>query len=101
MLATLFVRAAQTVATGLRRPPVVVMQSSQDGQCYNLSDGWFSHGLFAPARDSLRNPLVRSGFVKVTHPLFEHPPQVIVSEDQDVVDALATQATEESLADRV
>ena len=58
------------------------MQSSQDGQCYNLSDGWLFHGLIPPAWDSLLNPLVRPIFVKMAHPFFQHSPQVILPKDK-------------------
>ena len=49
----------------------------------------------------LADPLVWTGRVEVGHPFGQDPPKVILAEDQDVVEALAAEAAEETLADRI
>ena len=41
------------------------------------------------AQDPLLDPLVRSSPVEVSDPLGEHPTQVAIAKDQDVIEALA------------
>ena len=53
------------------------------------------------ARDALADPLVWAARVEVGHPLGQDPPEVILAEDQDVVEALATEAAEEAFADGI
>ncbi len=53
------------------------------------------------ARDALADPLVWAARVEVWHPFGQDPPKVILAEDQDVVEAFATEAAEEAFADGI
>ena len=53
------------------------------------------------ARDALADPLVRTAGVEVLHPFGQDPTKVILAEDQDVIEALASQGAEKSLTDGV
>ena len=51
--------------------------------------------------EALLQALMRPGMVEVRHVLAQHPPQVPLAQDQQVVKALAAHAPEEALAGRV
>jgi hypothetical protein len=85
---------------GSRGPPVVVVQAPKDRNRHDLSfrsravhrlGGW----------DPLLQSLMRPSPIEVRDVLAEHDVQVALSEDDDVVEALASNAPQESLAGRV
>ena len=52
-------------------------------------------------RDRLADSLVRSALIVVVDVLAEHPAQVLLAEQQNMVEALAPQTADQPLADRV
>src|SRR5262249_31179893 len=84
-----------------RGKSVFVVQSTQDWDLPDHSALGSSASVRRLVRDPLANSLVRSSAVKVIAIPIENGPKVLLAENDHVIEALATDAAQESLANRV
>ena len=90
---------AATWRIRLRGKSVFVVQSTQDRDLRDRSALGSSASGRRLVRDPLSNPLVRSSAVEVRAVPTKNGPKVLLAEDDHVIEALATDATQESLAE--
>ena len=74
-------------------PVVVVMESAQHRARRDLPTDRRCIWSLWPARNALLDPRVWAGLIEVGHILPHHPVQVALAQDQEVVEALSSQAT--------
>ena len=77
------------------------MQPAQDRYREHLTGGLVAGLLGQPSRHSLPQPLVRSRLVEIRDVFRNGPAKLLLVQDEDVIEALSTDAAEKPLADRV
>jgi hypothetical protein len=99
VLATPVIRAAFCT---LRRPPVVVMKPSQDGPRHDFAIGAGGWPFVGSPRDPLADALMWPRLVEILESILaQHPPQLLLPQNHDVVETLATYTAQKPLDDGI